>query len=181
MAESSLASCGLRFGFLRRAPSSGKAEVEATWAGASVASRGHLGHLQLTLLAPSVDLLACATDLPPLPVASSIRCHTPSLRQGCSLGVDFGAPTVKQAASGRWPAPLPGGGSWEGGRGKILDWGGAAFVDLGVRRCVFRTLSAASSTDNPPSSILTGADTMQFSKHFAHTISLDPPSNSYLR
>lgn len=55
MAESSLASCGLRFGFLRRAPSSGKAEAEATWAGASVASRGHLGHLQLTLPAPSVD------------------------------------------------------------------------------------------------------------------------------
>lgn len=41
------------------------------------------------------------------------------------------------------------------------------------------TLPAESSTDHPPS-IRSPANTLQFSKHFEHTVSLDPPSNAYL-
>lgn len=67
-----------------------------------------------------------------LPHPASI---TPQAR---SLRLDFGIPTVKQTALGGSPPPLPGGGSLEGvcGEGRILDWGGAVLVDLGVQRYV---------------------------------------------
>lgn len=148
MGESSLACFCPLFGFLRRAPSSGEAELETTWT-----SRG-LGKVTLaTFSLPSQHLpwalLAFATDLPLLPVASSTpSCHTLSLSQVYSPGLDLGAPTVKQAA-----VPLPGSGSWEGadfGLGRsCISWPWSLKMGVSLQVCTRSSCTSASLFRTP--------------------------------
>lgn len=60
-----------------------------------------------------------------------------------------------------------------------LQQGRAAWTPL-CHSAAAPTLPAESCTDRPPGVCTPQADTLQFSKHFEHTVPLDPPSNAYL-
>lgn len=75
--------------------------------------------------APSVGPAGLGCRPSPSSCPSPILCHTLSLSQVSSPGVDFGSLMVKQAALGGSPEGVS-------REGQILEWGGAALADLGV-------------------------------------------------